>query len=105
MFNERRKYERIECYMIIRQAQSEQDEDDLFGFARNISAGGAQIETEAEIEVQVGQTMDLSFMLDEERQVWETRGRVVWTRCFEDRTLLGLEFVQPLEENWRKRLD
>lgn len=102
MFNERRQHERIECYMIVRQPHSVLEEEDFFGIARNVSTWGAMVETDA--EVTAGQTVELAFMLDEGR-VWETRGSVVWSRRAANRTVLGLKFLQPLEENWRKLLD
>jgi len=99
---ERRQFERIECYMIVRQAGSAEEEEDFFGVVRNISAGGAMIETD--FAVKVDSQLDLAFMMGEDRQVWESRGKVVWARPAEDKIVFGLEFLKPLEEDWRSSL-
>lgn len=100
---ERRKFERVACYLIARQASNEEPEEDFFGTVRNISAGGAMIETSQTLPV--GTPVDLAFLLDEERQVWEGRGLVVWSRVKNDKTFLGLQFTMPLEENWELSLN
>ncbi|MEW6516338.1 MAG: PilZ domain-containing protein [candidate division FCPU426 bacterium] len=99
---ERRKFERVPCYLIARQNLSPDREEDIFGTVRNMSAGGAMIETEQELPV--GTPVDLAFLLDEERQVWEGRGLIVWSRTKGEKIYLGLQFTRPLEENWERTL-
>jgi hypothetical protein len=100
---ERRKFERVACYLVARQAMNLEQEEDFFGTVRNISTGGALVETEQDLPV--GTTVDLAFLLDEERQVWEGRGLVVWSRVKDEKTYLGLQFTMPLEENWQLSLN
>jgi len=95
---ERRKVERIPCYMIVQRSSQENEEEDFFGVVRNISAGGAMIETEFPVEI--GGVLDLAFLMEEDRQIWEGRGRVVWARQIDAKTIFGLQFTKPLEENW-----
>ncbi|MBN1595537.1 PilZ domain-containing protein [candidate division FCPU426 bacterium] len=102
MFMERRRYNRMECYMIAQQSRSE-EERDFFGTVRNISAGGAMIETDERIAV--GSQLDLAFLIEEEeRQIWEGKAQVVWARRMEGKTFLGLQFTKPLEEHWQNSL-
>jgi c-di-GMP-binding flagellar brake protein YcgR len=100
---ERRKFERVACYLVARQATSLEQEEDFFGTVRNISTGGALVESEQNLPV--GTTVDLAFLLDEDQQVWEGRGLVVWSRVKDEKTYLGLQFTMPLEENWQLSLN
>lgn len=100
---ERRKFERVACYLVARQTVDPEQEEDFFGTVRNISTGGAMVETDQNLPV--GTTVDLAFLLDEERQVWEGRGLVVWSRVKDDRNFIGLQFTMPLEENWELSLN
>jgi hypothetical protein len=102
MEDDRRKFERVACYMIAQRTSRGPEEEDFFGIVRNISPGGAMIE--ADHPVDVGSILDLAFLLDKERQIWEGRGRVVWSRLKEGKTIFGLQFTQPLEENWERAL-
>lgn len=102
MPEERRRFERVECYMIVRRTEAETEEEDFFGLARNVSAGGALIETES--RVRVGQVLAMAFLADEVRQVWETEGRVAWVRASGAKTVFGLEFTRPLEDDWHRRM-
>lgn len=97
---ERRKFERVPCYMIAQRSSENPEEEDFFGVVRNISPGGAMIETDFKVEI--GGLLDLAFLLDEDRQIWEGRGRVVWARQIDSKTIFGLQFTQPLEENWTR---
>jgi hypothetical protein len=103
MPEDRRKFERVECYMIVRKNRADEEEEDFFGVARNVSTGGAMIETDASVEV--GHVLELSFLLESEKQVWETQARVVWTRPLGEKNILGLEFMYPLEPDWHLLLD
>ena len=102
MFIERRQHERIECYIIARQSKYAREETDFFGTVRNISVGGAMIETDERLYV--GSLLELAFSLEEDRQLWEAKGQVVWARRQDGKTYLGLEFSQPLEEHWEDTL-
>lgn len=102
MTDERRKFSRVACYMIARQTRTSGEEEDFFGTVRNMSNGGAMIETEQ--TVLPGVQVDLAFLLDEDQQIWEGRGQVVWSRKRGEKNVMGLQFSEPLEKNWRQSL-
>ncbi len=92
---ERRRYERFECYLIAHRAVRGGEEQDCFGHVRNLSEGGALIETgEA---VQVESRLNLTFLREDGRQVWEGTGRVIWMRRRGDQVFLGVHFDGPLD--------
>jgi c-di-GMP-binding flagellar brake protein YcgR len=99
---ERRKFDRVECYLIVRDSRRATEERDLIGVTRNVSAGGAMIETDSTI--QIGSFLEMAFLVDDEKQVWETKGTVVWARQDRGKTIIGVQFNQPLESNWRESL-
>ncbi len=100
---ERRKFQRVDCYLIVRNSPRAGEEDEFLGVTRNVSAGGAMIETEAQIRV--GNFLEMAFLLDEDRQVWETQGTVVWSREDSGKTIFGIHFTRPLEANWQNVLE
>jgi len=102
MLIERRKFERIECYMIARHTRRSNEEHDFFGTVRNISAGGAMIETGEQIPP--GSILDLAFLIGEDRQIREGKGQVIWSRRKKGKNFLGLQFTEPLEEHWQNSL-
>ena len=66
----------------------------------DISLGGAGIVTSGRIEL--GQQVALAFYLRNNRQqeaVEEVVGRIVHLRAEEDGNVVGVEFLQPLEES------
>ena len=99
---ERRKFDRVACYMIARKTRTSSEEEDFFGTVRNMSAGGAMIETEQ--TVLPGVKVDLAFLLDEDQQIWEGQGQVVWSRKKGEKNVMGLQFSAPLEENGERSL-
>jgi hypothetical protein len=94
MNEERRRYDRIYCYLIARRAARGGEELDFFGHVRNLSEGGAMIETE--LSVAVDSRLNLTFIQDEARQIWEGTGRVVWVRTQGAKVFLGIHFDHPM---------
>lgn len=103
MQTERRKFERLNCYMIAKKPNAEGGEEDFFGAVRNISAGGAMIETEYALIG--GEFIALAFLSESNEQIWEGHGRVAWSRLGETKAFVGIEFDQPLEENWHENTE
>lgn len=99
---ERRKFDRMPCYLIAKQSEEDGGEEDFFGIVRNISSGGAMIEADHRLDV--GTPMSLAFLLEDGREIWEAKGRVVWSRRTDEKTIFGLQFTEPLEENWQSSL-
>jgi PilZ domain len=96
MAEERRQYERIYCYLIARHAPGGTEEEDFFGRVRNISEGGGMLETDQ--PVSVGSQLNLTFVQDEGRQIWEGTGKVVWVRTQGGKNVLGIQFDDTLEK-------
>lgn len=97
---ERRTFKREPCYLIARRPKQFQDEMEFLGVVKNLSAGGAMIETEFEVEV--GLEVDLAFHAGDDATIWEGHGRVVWYQKLETTTLFGMQFTQPLEADWER---
>ncbi len=99
---ERRRYPRYECYLIVEKKRSQQDEVDFFGVVQNMSAGGAMIKSD--YRPAQGQIVSLAFFQEGRRQLWEGKGKVVWVESEDHTFFFGLEFLEPLEENWHEAL-
>ncbi len=101
--SERRRWERIACYLVARNSALGGEEEDFFGWVRNISVGGAMLESEQ--AVAVDSRLNLTLLQDGTRQIWEGTGRVIWVRTQGAKSFLGIQFDQPLMEGFLTALD
>ncbi len=96
MISDRRQHDRIDCYMIALQSKKHPEEDDFFGEVRNVSSGGALIETDYNLTV--GRQLELTFIHEDRSQIWHGQGKVVWIKNNNEQIQFGLEFITVFEE-------
>lgn len=92
---ERRRHERFDCYLIARRDARGGEEQDCFGHVRNLSEGGALIETAEAVDA--NSRLNLTFLKEDGRQVWEGTGRVAWMRPQGTSVFLGVHFDGPMD--------
>ena len=98
--SERRRHRRIPCYVIAQNAGAAEGEEDFFGVVRNLSRGGAMVESQREPAPDA--RVDLVFMLDQPREFREGRGRIVWLRRLPEGYLFGIQFDRPFGPDWEQ---
>lgn len=103
MADERRNHKRMDCYMIALQSKKFPEEDDFFGVVRNISPGGAMIETDYDLTVD--RQVELTFIREDRNQIWHGQGKVVWIKHNDKKIQFGLEFTELVEEDWQEVLN